>query len=331
MNLDDLLRSVYDTFDREECDTILYDLCRGVIEGQRRNPEYYGMVAACVLGPNGERVYANNHATPNGQRVHAERSALDAYAEIYGRVPKDAIIITTLSPCSAPMDDRYGLSCTQLIDDYDIRRVYCGYKDPTQSDTKLYNEKSFEIVATDDSRLRKICQQFADTFLNNVDEDYDPNGPPPGPEFPPTMPAGTVRVDVSDVYDWYKLGQHISNLKGLGKHDFGKGPPSSIISFGDEDTEHKFIDQLRATGLDVTDIDPADTKNRPGAKIKTDPTYNVDENFADGKGPGRPGDSQRHGIPKGATIAQLEKAAKASGRKGQLARWQLNMRRGKKK
>ena len=55
------------------------------------------------------------------------------------------------------------------------------------------------------------------------------------------------------------------------------------------------------------------------------------ENFADGKGPGRPGDSQRHGIPKGATMAELEKASHASGRKGQLARWQLNMRRGKKK
>jgi len=55
------------------------------------------------------------------------------------------------------------------------------------------------------------------------------------------------------------------------------------------------------------------------------------ENFADGRGPGRPGDSQRHGIPKGATIAQLEKAAHSKGRKGQLARWQLNMRRGKKK
>ena len=57
----------------------------------------------------------------------------------------------------------------------------------------------------------------------------------------------------------------------------------------------------------------------------------VDENFADGKGPGRPGDSQRHGIPKGATMAQLEKASHAKGRKGQLARWQLNMRRGQKK
>ena len=55
------------------------------------------------------------------------------------------------------------------------------------------------------------------------------------------------------------------------------------------------------------------------------------ENFADGKGPGRPGDSQRHGIPKGATMAELEKASHAKGRKGQLARWQLNMRRGKKR
>ena len=110
-----------------------------------------------------------------------------------------------------------------------------------------------------------------------VDEDYSANQKPPGPETPPTMPAGTLRVDVSDVYDWYKIGQHISDMKGLGKHDFGAGPPSSIISFGDEDTEHKFIKDLEATGLDVTDIDPKDPKKRPGRKIKTDPTYNVDE------------------------------------------------------
>jgi hypothetical protein len=61
------------------------------------------------------------------------------------------------------------------------------------------------------------------------------------------------------------------------------------------------------------------------------PNVAVAENFADGKGPGRPGDSVRHGIPKKATMAELEKAAKASGRKGELARWQLNMRRGRKK
>ncbi len=98
---------------------------------------------------------------------------------------------------------------------------------------------------------------------------------PLGPEFKPTMPAGTVKVDVSDVYDWYKLGQHISNLKGLGQHDFGKGPPSTIISFGDEDTEHKYIQDLEKTGLTTTDIDPAGHKKKTGQK--TDPTYNVAE------------------------------------------------------
>ena len=106
-------------------------------------------------------------------------------------------------------------------------------------------------------------------------EDYDPNGPPPGPEFPPTMPAGTIRVDVSDVYDWYKLGQHISNMKGLGKHDFGKGPPSTILSFGDEDLEHQYIDALKKTGLDTTDIDPKAHDTKKGQKV--DPTFNVNE------------------------------------------------------
>lgn len=111
-----------------------------------------------------------------------------------------------------------------------------------------------------------------------ADEDYDPNGPPPGPEFKPTMPQGTVKVDVSDVYDWYKLGQHISNLKGLGHHDFGKGPPSTIMSFGSEDEEHKYIDYLEKTGLSTTDIDPVDPKQPKGMKRqKVDLTYNVTE------------------------------------------------------
>ena len=111
-------------------------------------------------------------------------------------------------------------------------------------------------------------------------EDYHPNAKPRGPEFKPTMPKGTVKVDVSDVYDWYKLGQHISNMKGLGKHDFGAGPPSTILSFGDEDTEHKYIKDLEKTGLTTTDIDPVDPKQPKGMKRqKTDPTYNVNEAF----------------------------------------------------
>jgi hypothetical protein len=60
----------------------------------------------------------------------------------------------------------------------------------------------------------------------------------------------------------------------------------------------------------------------------------VTENFADGKGPGKPGDSKRAGIPKGATITQLKKirsSKTASARKKQLAHWQINMRQGRKR
>lgn len=58
------------------------------------------------------------------------------------------------------------------------------------------------------------------------------------------------------------------------------------------------------------------------------------ENFMDKKGPGRPGDSKRHGIKKGASLSSLDKIVKsktASPRKKQLAHWQANMRRGKAK
>jgi hypothetical protein len=58
----------------------------------------------------------------------------------------------------------------------------------------------------------------------------------------------------------------------------------------------------------------------------------VAENFADGKNPGRKGLSKRVGIPKKATLSQLEKIAGSStGERRRMAQWQLNMRRGKKK
>jgi hypothetical protein len=58
----------------------------------------------------------------------------------------------------------------------------------------------------------------------------------------------------------------------------------------------------------------------------------VAENFADGKNPGRKGLSKRVGIPKKATLGQLEKIAGSStGERRRMAQWQLNMRRGKKK
>jgi hypothetical protein len=151
--------------------------------------------------------------------------------------------------------------------------------------TKLYDlrDKLHSEALTIETMYQdpaKIIEDNLEEELSKEFEDYNPNSKPPGPEFKPTMPAGTVKVDVSDVYDWYKLGQHISNLKGLGQHDFGQGPPSTILSFGDEDTEHEYIQDLEKTGLTTTDIDPVDPKqpkNMPRQKV--DPTYNVNEAF----------------------------------------------------
>jgi hypothetical protein len=170
-------------------------------------------------------------------------------------------------------------------------------------------------------------------YNREVGEDQHPNERPMGPETKPTMPAGTVRVDVSDVYDWYKLGQHISDLKGLGHHDFGKGPPSTIFAFGSEEEEHKYIKDLEKLGLTTTDIDPVDPNQPKNMKRqKTDPTYNVGENFADGKNPGRRGLAKRSGVNTKASVSDLRRIAKnSSGEKARMAHWLANMKSGKKK
>ena len=174
----------------------------------------------------------------------------------------------------------------------------------------------------------------AKQFIKNkqVADDY-PIDQPTGPETPPTMPAGTVRVDVSDVYDWYKLGKHISNLKGADASDFGKGPPSTIMAFGSEEEEHKYIAALKKLGLTTTDIDPLDPdqpKDMPRQKV--DRTYNVGENFADGKNPGRKGLAKRSGVNTKASVSDLRKTAKNStGEKARMAHWLANMKAGKAK
>lgn len=352
----------YEIRNYEKLDHILDNLCRLVIKGQRTDADKYGMVAAAVLDTDNNLVSGINLPASNGKRRHAERVAIDNYTSKYGSIPEGSIIITTCSPCSEEMDERYGESCTDLINRSGIKKVYAGYMDPTQEE----EQRDFNIMETENGSIRDMCKEFADTFLNlrptheswsekykrsincndpkgfsqrahcqgrKKKEDYHPNDTPPGPEFKPTMPQGTVRVDVSDVYDWYKLGKNIANLKGVNKQDFGKGPPSTIVSFGSEDEEHKYIKDLEKLGLTTTDIDPLDPKQPKGMKRqKTDPTYNVGENFADGRNPQDKGDSKRHGVPTKASVSSLRKFAKShSGRAAQLAHWMANMKSGKKK
>ena len=71
------------------------------------------------------------------------------------------------------------------------------------------------------------------------------------------------------------------------------------------------------------------TPLHPGVAAALDNVY-IEENFADGKKPGRKGLSRRVGIPKKASLSKLQKIASSStGERRRMAQWQLNMRRGK--
>jgi pyrimidine deaminase RibD-like protein len=125
-----------------------------ILDGQEKDPDYYGMVAACVICPGGAKYYGVNYAAEDGRRVHAERAAI----EKCGDVSPDCMIVTTCSPCNQPMDERYGESCEDLIDSLGITHVYCGYQDPSQD--------SSDSIQTQNPKLKELCKQFADTFLN---------------------------------------------------------------------------------------------------------------------------------------------------------------------
>jgi len=64
------------------------------------------------------------------------------------------------------MDERDGPSCTELINNSTVKKVYCGYMDPTQND----DSRQFNLMETADRELRGKCKQFADTFLDNANE-----------------------------------------------------------------------------------------------------------------------------------------------------------------
>lgn len=92
---------------------------------------------------------------------------------------------------------------------------------------------------------------------------------PLGPETPPEMPAGTIKVDVSDTYDWYKLGQKISDLDSIKPSDLGGGPPSTVFAFGSEELENQYSHKLTNLGLKTHDLDEPGEEDIDEASLST--------------------------------------------------------------
>ena len=146
----------------ELCDYTLVELCAGIIQHQKQDADKYGLVAAAVIDPERRVVKGINYLLPTGKRVHAERAAMANYIRQHGAIPAHSIVVTTLSPCANRMSERHGPSCTELLNDSPITRVYAGYRDPTQ---RHLAHDDFDVVYTQNSKIESVCKQIADCFL----------------------------------------------------------------------------------------------------------------------------------------------------------------------
>jgi pyrimidine deaminase RibD-like protein len=152
----------FETGSQNQLDEILTGLCELVIQGQTKGQDL-GMVAAAVLDPDMNCVVGINYPTRTGRRVHAERAAIDSYTARFGPVPPDSTVITTLNPCSHNMAEREGASCTDLVEQHGIRKVYCGVIDPEQ----VADDLEFDLETTSNPKIQALCRAFANTFLKH--------------------------------------------------------------------------------------------------------------------------------------------------------------------
>mgnify|MGYP003125356651 CR=1 FL=1 len=122
---------------------------------------------------------------------------------------------------------------------------------------------------------------------------------------------------VPDNYGYKELAMDVANII---KNEYGK---HNIKPFQKELAKH-----LKQAEMEENVAPDHDGKAAPyGSGYKK-----TDENFADGKKPGRKGLSKRVGVSQKMSIAKLAKIAKtASGERKRMAQWNLNMKRGRKK
>ncbi len=336
----------YEIHNYEKLDNILEKLCGMIDKGLADKSKKPRMVAACVLDINNNAVARLSSFTDSGWR-HAERNAIDNYNKKYGEIPKGSIIVTTLSPCNEHNDEtaneRFGLSCTDLINQSNIKKVYCGLIDPSQEN----EQRSFTQLETADKSIRQRCKEFAATFLDELHENFE-NEPTDNVEFHinssdnfNTAFEVNLRQGNKDVgffaYKFFPRTNNVENdvfvhnsLRGKGygkllllkaievaqKNDLPFKPDRNGIT----DEQRNVYQSLISSGQIRVKPDKTIILTRP-----------VSENFADGRNPQDKGDSKRHGVPTKASVSTLRKVAKQGGRKGQLAHWMANMKAGRAK
>jgi pyrimidine deaminase RibD-like protein len=160
-------RTDYEIRNYHKLDKLLEGLCDLVDKGQHANKNY-GMVAAGILSLKYPYM-ARLNRPGDGGRIHAEQAVITDFINKYGEIPEGTVMLTTLSPCNKHMDERDGPSCASLCDKYGIKKVYCGFIDPTQEKGEE-DHRHYNLMETQNADIRARCQEYAESFLGNVSE-----------------------------------------------------------------------------------------------------------------------------------------------------------------
>jgi pyrimidine deaminase RibD-like protein len=157
----------YQIHSRGKLDSILAECCRLVLDKNSDDPDFWGMVGACVLDEKNRVVFGVNHLVDGDLRDHAEVAAIKNYIDQYGEEGiSGSIIITTLSPCCKATDQPEERNCTEYISNLGIKKVYCGFKDAEETHAEVYQHKKFHLAETRNRKLRHLCEKMAATFLD---------------------------------------------------------------------------------------------------------------------------------------------------------------------
>jgi 5'(3')-deoxyribonucleotidase len=150
-------------------------------------------------------------------------------------------------------------------------------------------------------------------------------------------PQRSTLVKSNDIYQWYKMGTHMANIKAMPANVIKRDKPDVFIQFYGGDKEKKYMmKQLKRLGYDIQD---ADGYKDTHFDEDLNDTFvvgvnNFFENFADGKkkGKSRPGRVKKSGASCNGSVTSLRKRAKASsGEKAKMYHWCANMKSGRKK
>ena len=110
-------------------------------------------------------------------------------------------------------------------------------------------------ITDEDANFIRECLKIAEQWTQRYIAE---NGRNPGTPIP--FPPGTTEVDVSDTTAWYRLGLEISDLDDAEPEEFNQGPPHTIITFANDETEQPYLKQFKRLGFKVKDIDQPDVR-----------------------------------------------------------------------